>query len=46
MWGKFFGNLIIKEIYKYEVVIVKRPDLKDAIDKYLSNVERSDLIIK
>jgi len=45
MWGKFFGNLIIKGTYNYEVVIAKRPDLKSDIDKYLTKVQRADLIV-
>lgn len=44
MWGKLFGDLIIKGTYKYDYVISRRPDLKGEIDAYLISVGRGDLI--
>lgn len=44
MWGKLFGDLIIQDRYTYDYVIERRPDLKDAIDGYLTEQGRTDLI--
>lgn len=44
MWGKLYGDLIIKGTYEYSYVISKRPDLKPQIDAYLLSLNRGDLI--
>jgi|GEM_PF-1648812 len=46
MWGKLYGDLIIKGTYEYDFVISKRPDLKADIDKYLTDQGKEDLITK
>lgn len=38
------GQRIIDEVYSYEYVISKRPDLKQGIDAYLISKDRQDLI--
>ena len=44
MWGKLYGDLIIKGTYQYEFVVTRRPDLKADIDAYLISQGREDLI--
>lgn len=44
MWGKLYGDLIIKGTYDYDFVISRRPDLKPQIDEYLTAQGRDDLI--
>lgn len=44
MWGKLYGDLIIKGAYQYDFVVTRRPDLKADIDAYLTEQGREDLI--
>ncbi|HGH7185559.1 TPA: hypothetical protein ACJMKN_002194 [Bacillus cereus] len=41
----YLAQRIIDEVYTYDYVISKRPDLKSGIDLYLIKNERADLII-
>ena len=40
----YMAQRIINEIYTYDYVISKRPDLKEGIDAYLTEKGREDLI--
>lgn len=40
----YMGQRIIDEVYTYDYVISKRPDLKPGIDAYLIENGREDLI--
>ncbi len=44
MWGKLYGEFIIKGNFEYSYVISRRPDLKGEIDAYLTEQGRDDLI--
>jgi len=44
--GAYLAQRIIDGVYTYEYVLSKRPDLKTAIDKYLIEKGREDLITK
>lgn len=46
MWGKLYGDMIIKGTYDYSYVVSKRPDLKAQIDDYLVDQNREDLIVE
>lgn len=40
----YMGSRIISDVYTYDYVISKRPDLKTGIDAYLISEGREDLI--
>jgi len=40
----YMAQRIINEVYTYDYVISKRPDLKEGIDAYLTEKGREDLI--
>lgn len=42
----YIAQRIIDGAYTYDYVIVKRPDLKEGIDAYLTEKVRTDLIIR
>lgn len=42
--GAYMGQRIIDEIYTYEYVVEKRPDLKESIDAYLIEKGKEELI--
>lgn len=42
--ANYLGQRIIDEIFTYDYVIGKRPDLKTGIDAYLISKGREDLI--
>jgi hypothetical protein len=42
----YMGQRIIDEVYTYEYVISKRPDLKEGIDAYLISKGHDDLIVE
>ncbi|WML35928.1 hypothetical protein [Clostridium sp. OS1-26] len=44
--AEYMGQRIIDEVYTYNYVISKRPDLKVNIDAYLTEKGRQDLIIQ
>lgn len=43
--GSYLGQRIIDGVYSYEFVVGKRDDLKVAIDAYLTEKGRTDLIV-
>lgn len=45
MWGKLYGNLIIKGKYDYQYVISRRGDLKNEIDTFLIEEGHKDMIV-
>lgn len=45
MWGKLYGNFIVKGVYEYSYVISKRPDLKSDIDEYLTSAGNESMIV-
>jgi hypothetical protein len=42
----YMGQRIIDEVYTYEYVFSKRPDLQPGIDAYLISKGREDLIVE
>jgi hypothetical protein len=42
----YTGQRIIDEVYTYEYVISKRPDLQPGIDAYLISKNPEDLIVE
>jgi hypothetical protein len=42
--ANYMGQRIIDNVYTYDYVISKRPDLKSGIDTYLISQGREDLI--
>ena len=43
---QYLGNQIISGKLKYDFVVTRRPDLKEAINKYLTGKGRQDLIVE
>ena len=43
--GAYLGQRIIDEVYTYEYVISKRPDLQTEIDQYLIDNGEGKLIV-
>lgn len=46
MWGKLYGELIIKGTYEYSFVVSRRSKDKPDIDAYLEEQNRADLIVE
>jgi hypothetical protein len=46
MMAAYLASRIIDNVYTYDYVISKRPDLKAGIDAYLISQGREDLITK
>lgn len=44
--AEYLGNQIILGKLVYSVVVGKKPELKSAIDTYLIEKDRTDLIVK
>jgi hypothetical protein len=43
--AEYMGMRILAGALDYRMVVTKRPDLKTAIDTYLTSVGRSDLVV-